>query len=255
MFAIFKKELRSYFINAIGYVYVGVFLAAAALLCCYTTIGNNNYDTSRYFLMMLYSFIVLIPLLTMKLFAEEKKLRTEQLLMTAPISTWSMIMGKFFAAFALFAGTVAVSCVNFIPIYVYGQMERDSAGYAEGFDRWTDIHIGPLTSHIIACLLGIILIGAAFISIGLFISSLTENQLAAAIMTVAILFGMLILDIINPYISVYAIRFVVSWFCIITRFENFSVGMLDYSAILYYLSITGIFLMLTVRVYERRRWA
>jgi ABC-2 type transport system permease protein len=102
---------------------------------------------------------------------------------------------------------------------------------------------------------GIILVGAAFISIGLFISSLTENQLAAAIITVAILFGTLILDVINPYISVYAIRFVVDWFCIISRFSYFSAGILDYSAMLYYLSITGIFLMLTVRVYERRRWA
>ena len=63
MFAIYKKELRSYFINAIGYVYVGIFLAASALLCCYTTIGSNSYDTSSYFTMLLFSFIVLIPLL------------------------------------------------------------------------------------------------------------------------------------------------------------------------------------------------
>ena len=255
MFAIFKKELRSYFINAIGYVYVGVFLAAAALLCCYTTIGSNSYNTATYFTYMLFSFIVLIPLLTMKLFSEEKKLRTEQLLMTAPISTWSMILGKFLAAFVLFVGTVAVSCVNFIPIYVYGSIERDSAGYADSFNRWTDIHIGPQTASLLACLLGIVLVGAAFISIGLFISSLTENQLAAAIITVAILFGMLILDIVNPYISVYAVRFVIDWFCVVSRFANFSAGILDYSAILYYLSITGVFLMLTVRVYERRRWA
>ena len=83
MFAIFKKELRSYFINAIGYVYVGVFLTAAAILCCYTTLGSQSYDTDSYFTFLIFSFIILIPLLTMKLFSEEKKLRTEQLLMTA----------------------------------------------------------------------------------------------------------------------------------------------------------------------------
>ena len=83
MFAIFKKELRSYFINAIGFVYLGVFLSASALLLCYTTLGSASYDTSVYFTFLLYSFIILIPLLTMKLFAEEKKLRTEQLLLTA----------------------------------------------------------------------------------------------------------------------------------------------------------------------------
>ena len=124
MFAIYKKELRSYFINAIGYVYVGVFLAAAALLCCYTTLGSQSYDTSTYFTMLIFAFIILIPLLTMKLFAEEKKLRTEQLLLTAPVSIWEMVLGKFLAAFTLFFGTVVVSCINFFPLYSYARAER-----------------------------------------------------------------------------------------------------------------------------------
>ena len=90
MFAIYKKELRSYFLNAIGYVYVGVFLAVSALLCCFTTLSAKTYDTTDYFTYIIFSFIVLIPLLTMKLFSEEKKLRTEQLLLTAPVSLWGM---------------------------------------------------------------------------------------------------------------------------------------------------------------------
>ena len=247
MFAIFKKELRSYFINAIGYVYVGVFLAVAALLCCYTTLGQKSYDTSAYFQMLNFAFIVLIPLLTMKLFSEEKKLRTEQLLMTAPVSVWGMVLGKFFAAFALFLGTVVVSCINFFPIYSYGQKESLNNPYAVS-------HIGPVTSEIVICLLGIILIGAAFIAIGLFISSLTENQLAAAVATIAVIFTLLVLDMANQYIDVYAIRYVLSWICIISRFSNFTIGILDYSSILYYLSITGVFVLLTVRVYDKRRW-
>ena len=247
MFAIFKKELRSYFINAIGYVYVGVFLAVAALLCCYTTLGQKSYDTSAYFQMLNFAFIVLIPLLTMKLFSEEKKLRTEQLLMTAPVSVWGMVLGKFFAAFALFLGTVVVSCINFFPIYSDGQKESLKNPYAVS-------HIGPVTSEIVICLLGIILIGAAFIAIGLFISSLTENQLAAAVATIAVIFTLLVLDMANQYIDVYAIRYVLSWICIISRFSNFTIGILDYSSILYYLSITGVFVLLTVRVYDKRRW-
>ena len=94
MLAVFKKERRSYFLNAIGYVFVGVFLAISALLCCYTTLMSQTYDTSTYFYFLIFSFIILIPLLTMKLFAEEKKLRTEQLLMTAPVSIWGMVLGK-----------------------------------------------------------------------------------------------------------------------------------------------------------------
>ena len=124
MFAIFKKELRSYFINAIGYVYVGVFLTAAAILCCYTTLGSQSYSTDSYFSMLLFSFVILIPLLTMKLFAEEKKLRTEQLLLTAPVSIWSMVLGKFFAAFTLFFATMMASCINFFPLYSYARTER-----------------------------------------------------------------------------------------------------------------------------------
>lgn len=247
MFAIFKKELRSYFINAIGYVYVGVFLAAAAIMCCYTTLGSQSYSTSSYFTMLIFSFIILIPLLTMKLFAEEKKLRTEQLLLTAPVSVWQMILGKFAAAFALFFGTVAVSCINFFPLYAYARVERAEQSYSE-------LHVGPVTAEIFSCVIGVLLIGAAFIAIGLFVSSLTENQLAAAVITVSVIFVMLILDMVNQYIDVYAVRFVISWICVMSRFSNFTTGILDFSSILYYLSITGVFLMLTARVYDRRRW-
>lgn len=247
MFAIFKKELRSYFINAVGYVYVGVFLAAAAILCGVTTLGSKSYSTASYFTGLIFAFIVLIPLLTMKLFAEEKKLKTEQLLLTAPVSVWSMVLGKYFAAFALFVSTVLASCINFFPLYVYGRAERSNASYS-------DVHIGPVTAEIVACVVGIILLGAALISIGLFVSSLTENQLAAAVITVAIIFLMIILDFVNQYIDVYAIRFVISWICVLSRFANFTAGILDFTSMVYYLSISGVFILLTTRVYDKRRW-
>ena len=78
MFAIFKKELRAYFINPVGYVYTGVFLAASALICTMTTLQQASYSTSSYFQYMLFTFIILIPLLTMRMFAEERKSRTQQ---------------------------------------------------------------------------------------------------------------------------------------------------------------------------------
>ncbi len=247
MFAIYKKELRSYFINAIGYVYVGVFLAAASLLCCYTTLVSKTYQTSSYFTYLIFSFIILIPLLTMKLFAEEKKLRTEQLLLTAPVSIPGMVLGKFFAAFTIFVGSLLLSCYNFFPLYSYARTESLGKSYAEE-------HVGPVTGQIVTCLVGVILIGAAFIAIGLFISSLTENQLAAAVMTVAVILVMLILDLVNQYIDMYVIRKVISWVCVLSRFSNFTTGILDFSSILYYISIAGVFLLLTVRVYDKRRW-
>lgn len=247
MLAIMKKELRSYFLNAIGYVYVGVFLAVSAIVCCYTTLIAKTYDTSSYFYFMILSFIVLIPLLTMKLFAEEKKLRTEQLLLTAPVSIWGLVMGKFLAAFILFVSSVLVSCINFFPLSAYAR--------AEGVGSAADAAVGPVAAMIISSLVGIICIGGAFIALGMFISSLTENQLAAAIITVAIIVAMLLLNLVNTYIDNYAIRFVINWFCFMSRFSAFQSGLLDPAALLYYVSFAGIFLLLTVRVYEKRRWA
>ena len=247
MFAIYKKELRSYFINAVGYVYVGVFLALAGFLCCYTTIGSSTYETSNYFTLLLATFIILIPLLTMKLFAEEKKLRTEQLLLTAPVSIWGMVLGKYFAAATLFVGSVIVSCTGFIPMYAYAHAEKLADEY--GVD-----YVGPKTGEIIACLIGVVLIGLAFIAIGMFVSSLTENQLAAAVITIVVILVMLGLDMAKQYIDVYAIKFVINWVCVLSRFSNFTQGILDYSAMLYYLSISGVFLLLTARVYDKRRW-
>ena len=232
--------------NAIGYVYVGVFLSAAALLCCYSTLMSNSYSTAGYFTMLIFSFIVLIPLLTMKLFSEEKKLRTEQLLLTSPVSITGMIMGKYFAALTMFLGTLAVSCINFFPLFVYKRMESaDASGIA---------HFGPVLAEIFGCLLGVALIGAAFIAIGLFISTLTENQLAAAIITVAVIVVMLLLNVVNSFIDVYAVRFVIDWVCIMSRFANFTAGILDFSAIVYYLSLSAVFILLANRVYEKRRW-
>ncbi len=245
MFAIFKKELRSYFMNAIGFVYLGVFLSLSALICCYTTLGSQTYNTSNYFSFMIMSFIILIPLLTMKLFSEEKKLRTEQLLLTAPVSIWGMVLGKFLAAFTLFVSSVIISCINFFPLAAYHSIENIGDAYDS---------IGPVFSIIISSTVGIILIGAAFIAIGLFISSLTENQLAAAIITVAIILAMLVLNMVNGYIENTTIRAIIDAVCFMSRFSNFSYGLLDPAALVYYASMAGVFLLLTVRVYDKRRW-
>ena len=246
MLAIFKKELRSYFLNAIGYVYIGIFLAVSALLCCYTTLGSGTYDTKNYFAFIPMVFIILIPLLTMRLFAEEKKLRTEQLLLTAPVSITGMVVGKFLAAFTLFAISVLVSLINFIPLCIYAQMDGVNDAYASS--------VGPVASMIFSNTLGLLLIGAAFIAIGMFISSLTENQLAAAIITVAIIATMLLLNFVNGYIENYVLRFIISWVCFMSRYAPFQSGIFDPSSLLYFTSVAGVFLFLTVRIYDKRRW-
>ena len=247
MFAIYKKELRSFFINPIGYVYTGAFLGLAALICCYTTIMSSSYDTATYFTVMMFAMAVLIPLLTMRLFAEERKLRTEQLLLTAPVTITGMVMGKFLAALTVFGGSLLVSCINFIPIYATADAERQG----QSFEYY---HIGPVTGELIGNLVGLLLIGAAFIALGTFISALTENQLAAAVITISVIVLLLGLGLLNNFIDGYWIRTVLSWISIYSRFGNFQNGLFDFAAILYYASICFIFVFLTVRGDEKRRW-
>lgn len=257
MFAIYKKEMRSYFINPIGYVYLGIFLALSALVCCYTTLQSQSYDTSAYFTYMIFAFIILIPLLTMRSFAEERKMRTEQMLLTAPVSITGMVLGKYLAALTMFVGTVLISCINFIPLYIIAGEEKAAVAAT------ANPIIGPSTAGIVGSLVGIILLGAAFIAIGVFISSLTENQLSAAISTIGVIVFMVIIGLVNQIgseeegnrlISNYAVRFVLDWISVLSRFSNFGYGLLDFSALVYYVSLAAIFLFLTVRIYEKRRW-
>ena len=246
MFAIFKKELRAYFISPVGYVYTGIFLAASALICAMTTIQKASYATSSYFQYMIFAFVVLIPLLTMRLFSEERKTRTEQLLLTSPVTITGMVVGKYLAAFALFFATMLVSLINFFPLISYALAEQSVAT--------TDVHVGPAAGQVFGCFLGVLLIGACFIAVGLFISALTENQLSAAVITIATIALMILVGIFNQYIGSQFIRTVLDWISVLSRFDYFAYGIFDFSALLYYLSITGVFLFLTVRVYEKRRW-
>lgn len=256
MFAIYRKEIRSYFINPIGYIYLGVFLVFSALLCCYTTLISGSYDTSSYFTFLIITFIILIPILTMRLFAEERKMRTEQLLLTAPVTITGMVLGKYFAALTVFVGGVLASCINFLPLYIIAAAEKSDANHV------TSTQFGPVTGEIIGSLIAVILLGAALIAVGTLISSLTENQLSAAVITIGVIAVMVLMSVFTslkdadgqPLIGSYAIRTVISWISVLARFSNFSNGIFDYAALLYYASLAFIFLFLTVRVYEKRRW-
>ncbi len=258
MLAIYKKEMRAYFINPIGYIYMGVFLALSALVFCYTTFQANSYDVSSYFYYMIFAFAILIPLLTMRSFAEERKMRTEQLLMTAPVSITGMVLGKYLAAFTMFFGSVLLSCINLIPLLSIASEEKAAAQYAA-----QAANIGPSGSLIVGALIGVILIGAVFIAIGVFISALTESQLAAAVSTIGVVVLMVVLGFVNQIgsdadgtrlISSYAVRSVIDWISVLSRFNNFFVGKFDFAALFYYLSLSFVFVFLTVRIYERRRW-
>ncbi len=233
MFAIYKKELRSYFVNPIGYVYVALFLAVSSLVFAYTTLYSGTCDLSTYYILMLFLFAILIPLLTMRMLSEEKKSKTEQILLTSPVSLFSVIFAKYLAAYTLFAGTLLISCLNFAVLYSYGK---------------------PNTAVIFSTTLGILLIGSAFVAIGIFVSACTENQLVSALVTIVSIAATLVIGILANYVTFTPLRVVMKWFSVFDRFYVFTYGYFDLVSLLYYISVSIIFIFLTIRVFEKRRW-
>lgn len=236
MLAIYKREMRSYFTSPTGYIFMAMFLAMSGLIFSICTFLSKSSATSAYFMFLLFVFIIVIPLLTMKLMSEERKLKTEQILLTSPVSLSGIVLAKFFAAFTLFALTFVVS-----EIIHFGILSV----FAEG------ISFGEILGNII----GILLIGGAFIAIGLFLSSLTESQIIAAISTIAVILAMVLLSSVAEYIGNDLIRVAVKWLAISSRFAPFTAGIFDLASIIYYVSLAVIFLFLTIRVYEKRRWS
>ena len=235
MWAIYKRELRSYFVTPIGYVFAGVFLAVSGSLFAYTVLLRADTSSmSLYFVMLLFVFAILIPLLTMKLFADERRTKSEQLLMTAPVSLTSMVLAKYLAALTVFAAVLAVNSFNFYLLYLYGE---------------------PSAAYLFANILGLFLIGAAFIAVGLLISALTESQLIAAIGSMGLIMVILVAGLLSDNIPVEWVRVVIKWFSITDRYSPFLSSILDLSAVVYFISFAAVFLFLTVRVYEKRSWS
>ncbi|MBR5445224.1 MAG: ABC transporter permease [Clostridia bacterium] len=234
MLAIYKKEMRTYFTTPLGYVFIAVFLAVSGFIFAVSTLQSQTSDLSGYFQLMIFGYIVMIPILTMRSFAEERRAKTEQILMTSPVSITGMIMAKFLAAFSMFGVTVLASCLYYLPLFKYGE---------------------PNVAKAAGCFIAMLLIGMCFIAVGIFVSTLTESPVTASIGTMGILVGFAGAAIFNNLIDTYVIRYVLSWISIYSRYINFTYGIFDIAATLYYLSITAIFLFLAVRVYERRRYA
>ncbi len=235
MYAIYMRELKSYFLTPIGYTFCGMFLVVSGFLFAQTTLMAQSVSSlGQYFIFMMFVFAILLPLLTMKLFSEERKSRTEQILLTSPVSITGIVFGKYLAALTVFAATFVANSFNFVLLFKYGT---------------------PNASSILMNILGIFLLGAAFLAIGILLSSITENQLIAAISAMVVNAAMLLISFLAVNIESTFWRTVLKWFSVIDRFAPFTNQMLDVSAIVYYISLAAVALFLTTRVIEKRRWS
>ncbi len=233
MLAVFKREMHAYFTGVIGYVFLVLFFAVGGAVFCFSTLFQMSGSSTTWFTVMLLMCAVILPILTMKSFSEERKTKTEQLFMTAPVTIISVVIGKFLASYVMFAGALIINSLYFLILIPYTQLK-----------------VALLVGQLVALLL----VGMVFISIGLFVSSLTENQLSAAIGSIAIIAFFLAISLVNAFIPAnYWIRYVFNGLSVFTRYSAFSSGYFDVASLVYFLSMAAVFLYLTWRVYDRRR--
>jgi ABC-2 type transport system permease protein len=287
MYSIFKREFRGFFETPIGYVFMGLFLLISGFFFAYNHLFTGSAYYSTFLGSIFFIFIFAVPLLTMKLLSEERRQKTDQLLLTCPISVLDIVLGKFFAAAAVFLMTLLVTVLYAVVVGIFGDLA---------------------VAETVGAYIGFFLLGLCFISIGLLVSALTENQVTAAFFTFFSLLFVWLLNLVKQVVPsdslsgiifavvaglaivaylyfntrswlVAAAAFVIlaaaivlvallskgafngfignvlGWISLIDRYNSFNLGILKLDAVVYYLSFSSVFLFLTVRVIEKRRWA
>ena len=233
MGAVFKRELKGYFISPIGYLVIGLYAALYIILFH----GLYQVGLPQVSMLFNYSFIltlVLMPILTMRSFSEERRQKTDQALLTAPVGLTAIVMGKFFAALTVFALAQVITLVMSL-IFAF--------------------HVTVDLLGLFCCLLGSVLVAASLIAAGIFLSCLTDSQVLAAVGGIGVSVLLATMDTLVSVINVDFISTIAEWISFTGRFNTFCTGVLDYANLAFFLSFTAVFLFLTVRVQEKRRWA
>ncbi|HHW00704.1 MAG TPA: ABC transporter permease [Clostridiaceae bacterium] len=235
MNAIFKKELKSYFYSPIAYVLIGLFLLVGSILFFVFNLASAYADTRWIFMNGIFILVLMIfsSVLTMRILAEDRKNGSEVLLLTSPVNIVSIVVGKYLAALVVFLIMTAITFVY--PLITFA------------FDA-------QFTAEIIGGYIGFILLGASFLSVGVFASSLTENQVVAVITSFVMLLIMWIISGVSGYLGGTLAK-VLNWISLLSRYDDFNRGILNFGSIVYYLSFIFVMLFLTVRVIEKRRWS
>ena len=224
MWAVFKKELKSYFLSPIGYVVVGILLLVCTVFFYLTTVQYGSVELGAlYFYAVLYGFFIIIPILTMRMFAEERKSGTEQLILTSPVSIAGVVFGKFLAAMSVIAVALVVSFMYFGIVNYFGN---------------------PNFIVLLVTMLGFLLVAGAAISIGMFASSITENQVIAGILTIAFLIMSLFIPDLGKEFQMISIM---------DFYEKFPTGVISLTEVVGAVSFAAMFIAFTIIVMQRRK--
>ncbi|MDR0759469.1 MAG: ABC transporter permease [Treponema sp.] len=234
MTAIMKRELAAYFYSPIGYIYLGVIYFLSGYFFLAEVLLINSSVLTPVFSALINIVMVLTPLLTMRLMSEDRRRRTDLALLTAPVTLAGIVLGKFFAAAIVYCAGVSITLV-----------------FALALNAFARINWAVIWGNYI----GLLLLGFSFISIGQFISSLTENQTIAAIGGYAAMLGLFLLEAIPFVAPIPALVSVINGVSVIRRYTPITHGILGLGNLFYFVSVSGVFLFLTTRVLEKRRWS
>lgn len=287
MIAVWLREFRAYFQSPFGYISMGLFLVLFGITFTFGVAFPRSPLYGSVLAQMRFMLIFVVPVLTMRLFTEERRLRTDQLLLTVPVRLADIVLGKYIAALSVFVVMLLITVAYPIALSFFGELP---------------------VGEIITAYVGFLLLAAAFIAVGCFISSTTESLVVASIVTFVALFlmwvmpglqrlipadqsagiiftaalgagvaGLTFLATRNIIVTAGAVvvaaavvvvivvvditfydtfinRFLV-WFSPVDRYDTFARGLLNLSPIVYYLAFSAFFLLLTVRMIDKRRWA
>ena len=237
MIEIFKKEVKQFFVSPMGYIIIAVYVFVSSLYFCTLNLTGFLVELSYDFAFQAdWILMFMIPMLTMRMLADERKTKTDQLLLTSPVSVAEIVIGKYLAAMLLFLICLTVNVVFFVVVSTHSAT--------------------VLWGEFLCNMIGMILLGGALISIDLFMSSLTESQLIAAFTAIGVNILMLITRSYVSTIKSGIVQFLVSLISVFKRFyESFSLGVFSISDFVYYLSFTLLFIFLTTQMIEKRRWS
>lgn len=231
MWTIAKREIGSYFKSPIAYVLIGLFVLLISIFF-WPRLQASRGDFITILGDMGFFLIFIVPILTMRTLAEDRKNGTEVLLMTSPTSLYKIVVGKFIGAYTVFLVITGISLIYPLIIVIMG---------------------GVFTIQLTGGYIGFLLLGAAFIAIGILASAVTENQIIAAIISFVALIVMWVADTLATTVG-GIVGVILEWISLISRYQVFTKGILGLAEVVYLLSFTIVILFLTVRIIERRRW-
>ena len=243
MLSIFSKEINTFFSSFIGYIVIGVFLALTGLMMWvfpdYSLLNYNYASLDQLFEMAPIIFMFLIPALTMRSFAEENQTGTIELLATRPITDLAIVLGKYFACLVLVLFALLPTLLYYYTVYQLGDP------------------VGNLDSGaIMGSYIGLLFLGGAFVAIGLFASAITDNQIVSFVLATFLCFflywGFFFLS--NLPIFVGKVDDVVQMIGIDYHYRSISRGVIDTRDVIYFLSVIGVFIMLTLTALGKRKW-